>query len=427
MNILVLGSGGREHAISRNLAQSLKCNQLFVAPGNAGTAALGTNVAVSPEDFLAVAELIRQKSIKLVVVGPEVPLVRGLVDFLENEFGKEELFVVGPKQQGAQLEGSKEFAKQFMEKYDVPTAKYRSFTTENLAEGLAYLDHHPTPIVLKADGLAAGKGVLITESVEEAKAALSEMIEAQKFGEASQKVVIEEFLNGIEMSVFVLTDGKGYITLPEAKDYKRIGEGDTGLNTGGMGSISPVPFATPEFMKKIDAEVIQPSVRGLQEENMDFVGFLFIGLMIVGDVPYVLEYNVRMGDPETQSVFPRIASDVVDLFVAAAKGKIDQYKLQVRPEAAATVIAVSGGYPEAYQKGKTITGLDQISSETLISHAGTAQKENGIVTSGGRVLAFTTLDASAKKALSKSRQAAESVQFEGKYFRRDIGFDLKLN
>lgn len=423
MNILVLGSGGREHAISWALAQSSHCGQLFIAPGNAGTAGLGVNVPVWPENFPAVSDLIEEQNIELVVVGPEAPLAEGLVDFLRQECGTR-VKIIGPKKVGAQLESSKEFAKQFMVRHQIPTARYQSFTEETLKEGLDYLKGHPTPIVLKADGLAAGKGVLITESVGEAQAMLASMIEEQKFGSASQKVVIEEFLEGIEMSIFVLTDGKNYITLPEAKDYKRIGEGDTGLNTGGMGAVSPVPFATPELMERIDREVVQPSVKGLEKDGIDFVGFLFIGLMIVEGNPYVLEYNVRLGDPETQVVLPRIESDLVELFDLAAQQRLDEYKLKVSPKTATTIIAVSGGYPEQYEKGKTISKLDKVSKDVLVFHAGTLQEGQRIVTNGGRVLAFTALDQDLKGAVRKSKLAAETAQFDKKYFRKDIGKDL---
>lgn len=424
MNILVLGGGGREHALAWSIAKSVHCEQLFIAPGNAGTAQLGVNVPVSPEDFPAVRELIRERQIELVVVGPEAPLAAGLVDFLAQAFGQD-LKVIGPKKQGAQLEGSKEFAKAFMQRHSIPTAKYRSFTADNLDEGLRYLEHHPTPIVLKADGLAAGKGVVITDDVQEAQAVLVSMIEEKKFGEASRKVVVEAFLEGIELSVFVLTDGKDYLMLPEAKDYKRIGQGDTGLNTGGMGAVSPVPFLSPELRQTIEQQVVRPTVQGLKMDQIPFTGFLFIGLMITKGVPYVLEYNVRLGDPETQVVLPRITSDIVALFDLTAQQRLNEYPLRLSPQTAATVIAVSGGYPEQYEKGKVITGLSALQKQPVLPfHAGTKQEGSHVVTSGGRVLALTALGDDLETALARAQAAAATVQFDKKYYRKDIGFDL---
>ncbi|MGF1533841.1 MAG: phosphoribosylamine--glycine ligase [Bernardetiaceae bacterium] len=423
MNVLVLGSGGREHALSWAISRSPLCRQLFIAPGNAGTATLGVNVPLDLQKFAQIADLIDAHQIDLVIVGPEEPLVKGLVDFLKRECGPQ-LHVIGPQRTGAQLEGSKEFAKQFMQQHGIPTARYRSFTADTLDEGLAYLAEHPVPVVLKADGLAAGKGVYITDSIPEAQAVLVSMLEEQRFGAAGQKVVIEEFLAGIELSLFVLTDGKTALILPAAKDYKRIGEGDTGLNTGGMGAVSPVPFLSDDLAKRIQDQVVEPTVQGLAKDQIDFVGFLFIGLMIVDGQPYVLEYNVRMGDPETQAVLPRIQSDVLEMFLAAAQQQLDTYTLRVSSETAVGIVLVSGGYPETYQVGKIITGLEELDRHVLPFHAGTLQEGKHVITNGGRVIALTALGDTLEAALRHAKRAAETIQFEGKQFRRDIGKDL---
>ncbi|MGX1022921.1 phosphoribosylamine--glycine ligase [Psychroflexus sp. MBR-150] len=425
MNILVLGGGGREHAIAQKIAESAQCDQLFVAPGNAGTAQIAQNLNLNPTDFEAVAEIINNKDIKILVVGPEAPLVAGIKDFFDNKSDFQDLMVIGPSQKGAELEGSKKRAKTFMQAHNIPTATYKSFTAENLDEGQAFLETLKPPYVLKADGLASGKGVLILKNLEEAKTELANMLTQNKFGEASQTVVIEEFLDGIELSVFVLTDGKNYLTLPNAKDYKRIGEGDTGLNTGGMGAISPVPFADEEFMQKVETKIIQPTIKGLQKENIDYKGFVFIGLMKVGDEPFVVEYNVRMGDPETEVVMPRIESDLVELFKLTANQQLNKAELKISSQSAATVMLVSGGYPEKYQKGKTIQGLNNIDTkEAMLFHAGTKVENNQVLTNGGRVIAVTALADNYKKALEKSYTQIKKICFEDLYFRKDIGFDL---
>jgi phosphoribosylamine--glycine ligase len=425
MNILVLGGGGREHAIAQKIAESAQCDQLFVAPGNAGTAQIAQNLNLNPTDFEAVAEIINNKDIKILVVGPEAPLVAGIKDFFDNKSDFQDLMVIGPSQKGAELEGSKKRAKTFMQAHNIPTATYKSFTAENLDEGQAFLETLKPPYVLKADGLASGKGVLILKNLEEAKTELANMLTQNKFGEASQTVVIEEFLDGIELSVFVLTDGKNYLTLPNAKDYKRIGEGDTGLNTGGMGAISPVPFADEEFMQKVETKIIQPTIKGLQKENIDYKGFVFIGLMKVGDEPFVVEYNVRMGDPETEVVMPRIESDLVELFKLTANQQLNKAELKISSQSAATVMLVSGGYPEKYQKGKTIQGLNNIDTkDAMLFHAGTKVENNQVLTNGGRVIAVTALADNYKKALEKSYTQIKKICFEDLYFRKDIGFDL---
>ena len=423
MNILVIGSGGREHTFAYKIAQSSKTNELFIAPGNAGTSELGTNLPISVSDFDGIKSTVLEHNIKLVVVGPEAPLVDGIYDFFQSDEALNSIPVIGPSKEGAQLEGSKEFSKIFMEKHGVPTARYQSFTVDNLEEGYSFLETLNPPFVLKADGLAAGKGVLILDDINEAKAELKEMLENQKFGEASATVVIEEFLNGIELSVFVLTDGENYKILPSAKDYKRIGEGDVGLNTGGMGAISPVPFADDDFINKVEERIIKPTVNGLQFENIDYKGFIFIGLMNVAGDPFVIEYNVRMGDPETEVVLPRVETDLVDLFEAVGNQTLNEIELNVNPQTATTVMLVSGGYPEAYEKGKVITGFDT-SEGSLVFHAGTALKDNQVVTSGGRVMAITSFGNSIEEALAKSYSNIDKIHFDKMNYRRDIGFDL---
>jgi len=424
MNILILGSGGREHAFAWKMAQSPLCDELYVAPGNAGTAAVATNVEISYNDFEAVAALITEKRIELVVVGPEEPLVRGIVDFLKARPELNHVRIIGPDQAGAQLEGSKDFSKNFMGKYGIPTASYRTFTAETLDQGMAYLQSHALPVVLKADGLAAGKGVIIAESLGEAQASLQEMLVDGKFGAAGHKVVIEQFLKGIELSVFVLTDGIHYKILPEAKDYKRIGENDTGLNTGGMGAVSPVVFADEAFLKKVEEKVVKPTLDGLQKEGIKYVGFIFIGLMNVKSEPYVIEYNVRMGDPETEVVLPRIQSDLVTLLTATAKGNLQDVPMTISPQVAVTTVVVSGGYPGDYEKGKVIANTDK-AEDVVVFHAGTAFNGNTeVVTNGGRVLVLTGIANSLENAVHKSQRAAQTIQFEGKYYRHDIGLDL---
>ena len=423
MNILILGSGGREHTFAHQLSKSDNCDKLFVAPGNAGTAKIATNVALNVTDFEAVKELVLRENIQMMVVGPEDPLVKGIVDFFNRDEELKSVAVIGPSKRGALLEGSKERAKEFMGMYKIPTAAYESFKAESLAAGKEFLTTLQPPYVLKADGLAAGKGVLILDSLEEAQQELENMLTNNKFGDAGNTVVIEEFLDGIELSVFVLTDGKNYKILPTAKDYKRIGEGDTGLNTGGMGAISPVPFADQDFMKKVEERIVKPTIEGLKAEEIDYKGFVFIGLIKVGEEPYVIEYNVRMGDPETEVVLPRIDSDLVEVFQKVAEGKLNEVELQVKKEAAATLMLVSGGYPEAYEKGKEISGLEKI-EESIIFHAGTAEKDGQVVTSGGRVLAITSFGNDYKEAIKKSYQNAEKLHFDKMYFRKDIGFDL---
>ena len=421
MNILILGNGGREHTFCWKLSQSTQQPTLFIAPGNAGTAALGTNLPISPTDFEAVANAVAKHQIDLIVVGPEAPLVAGIHDFIAAHPTLNHIPVIGPKQEAAQLEGSKAYAKAFMERHNIPTAPYKQFTADTLSEGLAYLETIPAPYVLKANGLAAGKGVLIIHDIEEAKASLTDMLANKKFGAASEQVVIEGFLDGIELSCFVLTDGEGHVTFPFAKDYKRIGEGDTGLNTGGMGAVSPVPFNDAAFKQKIEKRIITPTLEGLKKDKIDFVGFVFIGLIRVGDDPFVIEYNVRMGDPETQVVLPRIENDMVELLTATAEKRLNKVFIRISPKAAATVVGVSGGYPEAYEKGKEITG---ISTDALIFHAGTTLQDGKLVTNGGRVLASTGFGTDVHDALLAAYANLTNVAFEGLYFRKDLGFDL---
>ena len=426
MNILLLGSGGREHALAWKLSQSTQCDQLYIAPGNAGTALCGTNINMSVTDFDAIKQFVLDKQIGMVLVGPEEPLVKGIVDMFRKDPKLQQVAIIGPSQFGAQLEGSKAFAKKFMLRHNIPTAAYREFDTANYAEGIPYLQQHSLPIVIKADGLAAGKGVLICQSHVEAMAEFELMLQQNKFGEASKKVVVEEFLVGIELSVFVLTDGKNFVVLPEAKDYKRIGEGDTGLNTGGMGAVSPVPFADDVFMEKVMEKVIKPTVKGLEAENIDYKGFVFIGIIKVGDEPLVIEYNCRMGDPETEVVMPRLKTDLVDLLLATANGTLNTIEVEQDSRVACTLMAVSGGYPGSYEKGFAILGLDEpVPADSLIFHAGTSIEENDVITSGGRVLCVTSYDDTITGAVNKSKKVLEQIDFEGMYYRRDIGYEFE--
>lgn len=422
MNILLLGSGGRESAFAWKISQSSQCSQLFIAPGNGGTNAYGKNVNINPNNFEAVKTLVLKENITLVIVGPEEPLVNGIHDFFVNDEQLAGIPVIGPKKEGAILEGSKDFSKQFMARHGIPTAASRSFTNETLDEGLAYLQSHALPIVLKADGLAAGKGVLILDNTAEAQEELKLMLSG-KFGDAGATVVVEEFLAGIELSVFVLSDGENYVVLPEAKDYKRIGQGDTGLNTGGMGSVSPVPFASKAFLDEVERDIIVPTINGLKKDNIDYTGFIFFGLIKVNEKPLVIEYNCRMGDPETESVIPRIESDLVDLFLAASKKKLKGYQLSISPKNAATVMIVAGGYPGEYEKGKAISGIENV-RQSQVFHAGTALEGGVVKTNGGRVLAVSSLQDSQFEALQSATADAARIYFDGKYFREDIGFDL---
>jgi phosphoribosylamine--glycine ligase len=423
MNILILGSGGREHTFAYKISESIRCNKLFVAPGNAGTSEIATNISITVTDFNAIKESVIKHQITMVIVGPEDPLVKGIVDFFRSDSELKDVLLIGPSMAGALLEGSKERAKEFMINHQIPTAAYQSFTKKSVSEGKLFLETLSPPYVLKADGLAAGKGVLIINNILEAQQELENMLTYAKFGAASSTVVIEEFLAGIELSVFVLTDGKNYKILPTAKDYKRIGEGDMGLNTGGMGAISPIPFVDEKFMKKIEDRIVIPTVKGLQAEKIDYKGFIFIGLIKVNNDPYVIEYNVRMGDPETEVVLPRIKTDLITLLEATANQNLDKIKLEIDTKTAATVMLVSGGYPEDYEKGKVISGLDTI-SDSIVFHAGTLNNEDRILTNGGRVLAITSMGTNYKEALEKSYNNIEKLHFDEMNFRSDIGFDL---
>lgn len=424
MNILLLGAGGREHALAWKISKSKYCSQLFIAPGNAGTSLHGTNLSFTVNDFHLIEKACVAQKIDMVIVGPEEPLVNGIVDVLRSNEQLKNLLIIGPSKNAAQLEGSKAFAKAFMQRHNIPTASYKEFTVDNFDDGIEYLKQHPLPIVLKADGLAAGKGVIICQNYVEAFAEFELMIQRSKFGDAGKRVVVEEFLDGIELSVFVLTDGRNYLLLPEAKDYKRVGEGDTGLNTGGMGAISPVPFADDAFMKKVKKKIIEPTVAGLQKDNLDYKGFIFFGLMKVGDEPFVIEYNCRMGDPETEVVIPRIKNDLVDLLQATARQKLAGIQLEIDPRFTTTIVTVSGGYPNEHKTGYEISGLNLGEEDSLIFYAGAKKVGNKVVTNGGRVICATALSEELTDALDKSKELAEAIHFEGKYFRKDIGFEF---
>ena len=425
MNILLLGSGGREHALAWKLNQSIWANPLYIAPGNAGTSQCGINVDLDLNDFDSLGKFCEDKKIEMVVVGPEEPLVKGLCDYFKSKPSLEKIYFIGPSQKGAQLEGSKAFAKAFMLRHNIPTASYKEFTIDNYEEGVKYLQEHSLPIVLKADGLAAGKGVVICHNHVEAIAEFELMIQQSKFGEASKKVVVEEFLDGIEVSVFVLTDGKNYVLLPEAKDYKRIGEGDKGPNTGGMGAVSPVPFATPSFMNKVKERIIEPTINGLHEEGIDYKGFVFIGIMSMKDEPYVIEYNCRLGDPETEAIIPRLENDLVGLFISACNQELNTVKISVDERTAITIVAVSRGYPGAYEKGFAIEGLEnEHSKDSLIFHAGTKPDKDKIITNGGRVLCVTSFAETVYEAVEKSRDVLDNIDYDGIYYRRDIGYEF---
>ena len=423
MNVLILGSGGREHAFAWKISQSNLLSHLFIAPGNPGTANVGTNLALDVTDFEGIVAAIRENHIDLVIVGPEEPLVRGIRNFIESQADLQHVGIVGPGSDGAQLEGSKDFSKNFMHRYGIPTAASKTFTKETIQDGFLYLEEQSLPIVLKADGLAAGKGVIIAQSLQEAKQALEEMLLDSKFGAASEKVVIEQFLRGIELSVFVLTDGENYVVLPEAKDYKRIGDNDEGLNTGGMGAVSPVPFATAKFMELVRTKVIDPTLHGLHAEKIKYQGFIFIGLMNHEGEPYVIEYNARMGDPETEVVLPRIESDFLSLLIASSNGTLSEQNLQISSQYAVTTMVVAGGYPETYRKGDVISNLEKI-EDAFIFHAGTKETNGEIITNGGRVMAFTGTSNTLENAIQKSQKAAITAKYEGKNFRRDIGLDV---
>lgn len=424
MTILLLGSGGREHAFAWKMIQSPLCDTLFVAPGNAGTAAIANNININPTDFLAIKDFVLKENVEMVVVGPEDPLVKGIYDFFLNDADIKHVPVIGPSTVGAQLEGSKEFAKEFLFRHNIPTAAYDSFTAETVEQGCQFLETLQPPYVLKADGLAAGKGVLIIQDLAEAKEELRNMLVHQKFGSASAKVVIEEFLDGIELSCFVLTDGKSYKILPTAKDYKRIGEGDTGLNTGGMGAVSPVPYVDAVLMEKIETRIVKPTIDGFQKDGIPYKGFVFIGLINVKGEPIVIEYNVRMGDPETEVVIPRLKTDLVELFLAVADEKLDQIVLEVDERSATTIMVVSGGYPEEFEKGKVITGIENI-TDSIVFHAGTKLENNQVLSNGGRVLTVTSYGDNFEEAIKKSYQNIAKLQFDKMYFRKDIGNDLK--
>ncbi len=423
MNILILGSGGREHAPADKITSNPNCSSLYIAPGNAGTALLGNNVNIDVNDFHAIKALVLDENIQLVIVGPEAPLVSGVVDYFTADESLKTIPIIGPSQQGAMLEGSKAFAKEFMQRHQIPTASYQAFQKTELDQALQYLELHPVPVVLKADGLAAGKGVIICQRTEDAKKEISEMLSG-KFGDASSTVIIEEFLKGIEFSVFVLTDGLDYVLLPEAKDYKRIGEGDTGLNTGGMGAISPVPFVDSTLWDKVKSRIIDPTIKGIKEEKISYTVFIFFGLINVNGDPFVIEYNCRLGDPETEVILPRLQSDLVELLLAAWNKKLKDVEISIDPRAAATIMLVSGGYPGEFEKGKTIQGLDRIDG-SRVYHAGTTACNGGVMTSGGRVLAVTSLASNMQRAIDKCLVNAGRIEYSGKYYRKDIGFDLK--